>query len=91
MDNPTRKELAAIAAKVDELCDQLEAEFVQQVNQFAADEREKFDNLNAGAQGSERGQKIEAAADALDQASDSLEEATTALRNVVDQLTTAQD
>lgn len=38
------------------------------VEEVAGDERDKFDNMPEGLQASERGQAIEAAADALDEA-----------------------
>lgn len=65
MNQAQRKQVAAWATKVSDARAMLE-EFVAELEQMAADEREKFDNMPEGLQQAERGQAIEAAADALD-------------------------
>jgi hypothetical protein len=49
-------------------------EAVALLEELAQDERNKFDNMTEGLQATEQGQKIEAAADALDEALGSLQE-----------------
>jgi acyl-CoA reductase-like NAD-dependent aldehyde dehydrogenase len=91
MDNATRKQLAAIVAVLEDVQSKLESEDMAGVKDAADAEREKFDNMSDGLQASERGQKIEAAADALDEAADKISEAIDALQEAVGNITTAQE
>ena len=65
MNKQQREQLNALYSEVESIKDKLKA--------VASDEREKYDNLNEGLQASERGQAMEAAADALDSAVSDLE------------------
>lgn len=71
MNAAQRKELAEINEKLSELMAEAEA-LKSRVEDIAATERDKFDNMPEGLQESERGQKIGEAADSLDEVVDYL-------------------
>jgi hypothetical protein len=50
-------------------------EAMEEIRRIGEAEREKFDNMSEGLQQSERGEAIEAAADALEQVADDIENA----------------
>lgn len=80
MNNAQRKRLSAAVAQLQDLTDEdtlkgMKLEDIDKVlgfaestvGEIAEEEREKFDNMNEGLQGSPTGQKIEENADALEQ------------------------
>jgi uncharacterized protein YukE len=75
MNAAGRKLIAKWAAALDDIKGEIE--------ELASEEREKFDNLSEGLQQAERGQAIEAAADALDTAQSTAEEICDALDELV--------
>lgn len=74
MNKHGRKQLDEARAKIEE------AKTI--VETLAEEEREKFDNMPEGLQGSERGQAFETNAETLDQAQGALCEAADELENI---------
>lgn len=60
MNDATRKRLRALKDQLETIKGALE--------EMATDERDKFENMPESLQGGDRGQKLEAAADSLDEA-----------------------
>jgi hypothetical protein len=81
MNNAQRKELLALITEI-------ESVDLGNVTQVLAD---KFDNLSESLQQAERGQAIEAAADALQEALDLVEEAQSLLEQAIDAINTATE
>lgn len=52
------------------------------IEELADAEREKFDNMSEGLQASEQGQRIEAAADCLENTKSSLEDAISSIEEI---------
>lgn len=73
MNNARRKELALLQEWLDNLKSALE-DLSNDVRTQADEERDGFNNMTEGLQQTEQGQRIEAAADALDTAHENLEE-----------------
>lgn len=71
MNKSRRKEIAEIVETLSELRERIE--------QLQEAEQESFDNLPEGIQGTERGETMEAAIDALGSACDELDNVTVAL------------
>lgn len=67
MNAQTRKRLSELLSTLEGVKDELDT--------LAADEREKFDNLNEGLQASDRGQALEQAAEELEQAAEGVQDA----------------
>lgn len=72
MNNDTRKQLAALAARI-EACKNEAESIAETLDEIASDERDKFDNMPESLQYSERGEAMERAADALESARDELQ------------------
>jgi hypothetical protein len=74
MNKADHKEVAAIMARLAE-ANEIIDECVAKLDDLKNAEREKFDNMTEGLQQSEQGQRIESAADLLDNAHESAESA----------------
>lgn len=72
MNNDTRKQLAALAARIEACKSEAEA-IAEELDILSGDERDKFDNMPEGLQMSDRGEAMERAADALESARDELQ------------------
>lgn len=74
MNNETRKKIPAIIAQIESCKDEIQNQvnvlngIGAEVNDLAGQEREKFDNMPEGLQGSDRGQAVEDAANSLEEA-----------------------
>lgn len=66
MNNERRKALKAIAVRIDEELRALVEELTNAVNEIKDAEETAYDNMPEGVQASERGEKVQAAIDALD-------------------------
>lgn len=90
MNAQRRKAIQAIREKIDNLKGELEV-LHGDLGQEQEDEQAAFDNLNEGLQASERGQKIEAAAEALDSAVQGIDSAMQELDEVLSYIDTAAE
>jgi len=91
MDAKTRKTLAVILSLLEEAQQRLGDESMSEVRDAAEAEQEKFDNMSAGLQASENGQRIETAASALSSAADEIEAATNSLDEAIGHLNEAME
>jgi uncharacterized protein (UPF0335 family) len=73
MNAQDRKQVKAILSKLETLKAECET-LSQDLTELAEAERAKFDNMSEGLQASDKGQAIEAAADALEEAAGNAEE-----------------
>ena len=85
MNAESRKAVQSILNDLCEIDTQIEA-FKGKVEQLQEEEQEKFDNLSAGLQASERGQLLEQAAAQLASAIDYLESAVSAVTDACSEL-----
>lgn len=76
MNNARRKELQAVADKLEDLKTELE--------RIKGDEQDGFDNLPESLQSGESGQKMEAAIDQIDEAFNALDEALGAIQTATE-------
>lgn len=76
MNNTRRKQIKEIHDSIEQFCRDLE--------DLSIEERECYDNLPEGIQDSERGQLLEAHADAIEYAYGDLEEVRDALFNIIE-------
>lgn len=74
MNKKDRKEITGIIHDLEDLKEQT-LEIATRLRDLADAEREKFDNMSEGLQGSEKGQAIETAADSLSEAADACDNA----------------
>ena len=72
MNNDTRKRLAALQSKINDVRSELGV-MIADATELAEEEMEKFENMTEGLQASEKGQAIEQAANALHDLQDLLE------------------
>jgi uncharacterized coiled-coil DUF342 family protein len=73
MNAADRKQVAALVAHLEELMSQASA-IGEEIRELADAEQEKYDNMSEGLQQGDRGQAIEAAAQALSSAADAADE-----------------
>jgi hypothetical protein len=85
MNKRDHKALGIIASRLDELVGEFEG-LTAELEALKDAEREKFDNMPEGLQQGDRGQSIEAAADALESAYGNLEEINSQLGDCVSTL-----
>lgn len=76
MNKAQRITLATLQSQIEDIKATLE--------EMAGAERDKFDNLNEGLQASEKGQRFEAAADALDEAASATDEILSAIETALE-------
>lgn len=76
MNNTRRKQIKEIHESIEQFCRDLE--------DLSIEERESFDNLPGGIQDSERGQILDAYADAIENLYEDLEDVRDALFNILE-------
>lgn len=90
MNNERRKEIAKLAEQLSEFTGKLD-DIKSEIENFAQEEQEKYDNLSEGLQASERGQSYEAAATALQEAVSNVETIISELEAALYNLETASE
>lgn len=90
MNKDDRKKIAKLIEELQELNGKFD-DIKDQIVELQSDEQGKFDNMSEGFQASERGQAIEAAADALDSAKDEIDTVIGAIGECVTYLETASE
>lgn len=85
MNKARRAALNDLRNQIDEVKDTVE-QMVETLGGLRDEEQEGFDNMSEGLQQSETGQRIEAAADALDNAHTELEAIGEEFQSVMDQI-----
>jgi len=88
MNNERRKEIAKLAELLSDMTAKLD-DIKSELETFAEEEQEKFDNLSEGLQASERGQSYEAAAGALQETVYNVESAISEIEQALSSLETA--
>jgi prefoldin subunit 5 len=90
MNDKRRKAISAIVDRIDAL-KALAADIQTDIETLAGEERDYLDNMPESLQGGDKGQKAEAAADALDEAYESVGELDGTLDEVISSLNTATE
>lgn len=88
MNKQKRDELAIIHQKLTNMLDTLTV-ISADVEEMKDEEQEKYDNMSEGFQQSENGQKIEAAATALDNAVSELQQMESSLQTALEEIDNA--
>ena len=86
MNEKGRKRLAAISEELGKAGGSFE-HLIAELTEMQEDEQEKFDNMSEGLQQGEKGQNIQAAAEALETAAGKAQEAFDALDEAAGELT----
>lgn len=90
MNAATRKQIATLVAQLEEIKGSIDA-IKDEVSSLQSEEQDKFDNLTEGLQQAESGQKIEAAANALQECDGSFDEVESAIDAILEYLNTASE
>ncbi len=85
MNKQQRKQIDALLQKIAEAKSKLDG-VTGQIEEMRDAEREKYDNMSESLQSGEKGEAIDAAANALDEAATSAQEVDDALENVESKL-----
>lgn len=91
MNDARRKRLEAAKATLEQASDALIAASVEDtIDEVASEERDAFDNLPEGLQQGDKGQAMEAAADALDEAKSQVDSALEAIGEAINKIEEAK-